>query len=287
MKIFSFVSFVTITVATIGISITGAFNLYGPRITKDLEIAKQQIIVQSQSTSFNRDKTILSSWLRDTLSNLGFDFLQEKRKFGYQLEDGSSKSLKGTVIRTATKSYDQLNSKPTSPLYTTRKNPHTQITVLPEGVKNDYNHYRTTALDSTPNRAISILTTDTIEALKNAGYDKVQIGDLGENLYIDGVNFKFFEIGKRYKFLDSKIKDPKDTDGVIIEITERIEPCGNLCKLSYINDETLPPNVRFENCKKFLLWLDQKDGLRGWYARIVGDGGQVKIGDQVSSLAFD
>lgn len=285
MKFLPFVSLVTVSVVTIG---TGAFNVYGPRLTKELENARQQIIGQSQWTRFNRDKTILSSWLRDTLNNLGFDFLQEKRKFGNQFDDDSTReSLVGIVVRTATKGYDPLHSKPTSSLYTTKKNARALINVQPQGVESDYNHYRTTALDSTPNRAISILTTDTIEALKSAGFDKVQIGDLGENIYIDGVDYKFFEVGKRYKFSDSKMKESKDADGVTIEITERIEPCGNLCKLSYINDETLPPQARFENCKKFLLWLDQKDGLRGWYAKIIGDGGLVKIGDEVSSLAFE
>jgi hypothetical protein len=55
--------------------------------------------------------------------------------------------------------------------------------------------------------------------------------------------------------------------------------------LPYINNESIPPKERFEQCKKFLLWLDEKEGLRGWYGKIVGAGGRVKIGDSVSLVA--
>lgn len=274
----------------------GAFNVYGPRITQDLTNLNRFFPNSSNqsksSNQFKRDKVILNSWLKDALNNLGLNFLQEKQKFGNQLkndEDDKKKNVRGTVIRTAAKKFDAENSKPSSPLYTTRKETQGQIMLRPQGVEGDYNHYRTVALSSTADRAVSILTTDVFDQLKNVGYTKIQVGDLGENIYVDGVDYKFFELGKRYKFSkrndnESSEKKIDDEDGVIVEITERIEPCGNLCKLSFINDEELPPNERFENCKKFLLWLDQKDGLRGWYGKIIGDGGQVKIGDQVAPL---
>lgn len=293
--IFSLATIIIVAIAAIGLSSTGAFNVYGPRITEDLANFRHQFSKsvgdkkqESQwANNFNssRKNTVLYSWLRDALNNLGLDFLQEKQKFGYQLDDETTqKSISGVVLRTASKHYDPEHSKPSSSLYTTKKNTQTHIIVRPEGVDGDYNHYRTTALSSTPDRALSILTTDTLELLKNAGYSQIEIGDLGENIYVDGVDYKFFEIGKQYKFVNSKNKSTKGytEDGVIIiEITERIEPCGNLCKLGFINDEAVPPSLRFENCKKFLLWLDQKDGLRGWYAKVIGDGGQVQIGDQV------
>mmetsp|Transcript_25320 Transcript_25320/g.31201 ORF Transcript_25320/g.31201 Transcript_25320/m.31201 type:complete len:307 (-) Transcript_25320:27-947(-) len=289
-------------VVIVGLSLTGAFNVYVPRVVNDLSSLKnqfhQEIPVnnhqqQQLQQSFRRDRVILSAWLKETFNNLGLNFLQEKLKFGTQLEENeTNKGPAGIVIRTASKGYDPIQSKPSSPLYTTKKNIHGQLIIRPEGVEGDYNHYRTTALNSTPNRAVSILTTDILKQLKTAGYSKVDTGDLGENIYVDGVDFKFFELGKRYKFSTKEAKggtssnNGKDSeDGVLIEITERIEPCGNLCKLPYINDETLEPLERFENCKKFLLWLDQKDGLRGWYAKVLGDGGTVKIGDQVQPLA--
>jgi len=108
----------------------------------------------------------------------------------------------------------------------------------------------------------------------------VQMGDLGENLYVDGVEFAFFEVGKRYRFASMAAED---TGGVVVEITEKVEPCGNLCKLPYINDMQMQPKERLEKCKDFLFWLSQRDGLRGWYGRII-EGGTVKIGDKVSVL---
>jgi len=144
-------------------------------------------------------------------------------------------------------------------------------------------------------RAVSILTTDTLTMLttEQGGYPAVQMGDLGENIYVDGVQFGFFEVGKRYRFASTIATADADEGvggnrkspegGVIVEITEKVEPCGNLCKLPYINDMQMQPKERLEKCKNFLLWLSQRDGLRGWYGRII-EGGTVKIGDKVSAL---
>ena len=64
----------------------------------------------------------------------------------------------------------------------------------------------------------------------------------------------------------------------IVEITEPIEPCANLCKLPYINDETIPPRDRLARCQNFIHQLDLYDGLRGWYAKVVSSG-DVMVGD--------
>jgi len=192
------------------------------------------------------------------------------------------------VIRTASKPFDATASTPASRSYTTRKESRGVIKLTPAGVDGDYNHYRTVALDRTADRAVPILTTDTLTLLKDAGYPAVQMGDLGENIYVDGVQFGFFEVGKRYRFAtiaaDAEGENTKSQEGgVIVEITEKVEPCGNLCKLPYINDMQMQPKERLEKCKDFLFWLSQRDGLRGWYGRII-EGGNVKIGDKVSAL---
>ena len=66
------------------------------------------------------------------------------------------------------------------------------------------------------------------------------IGDLGENILVDGVDCNFFQIGERYRFSSERDGDAgskeASTNEVIVEITEPMEPCANLCKLSYIND---------------------------------------------------
>lgn len=114
------------------------------------------------------------------------------------------------------------------------------IAVSNKGVAGDYNHYRTMALKSTANRAISILTKDVssyIQTLdngyfvnnKNNGY---RDGDLGENVLVEGVDFDFFKVGQRYRFSSSNQKEGGKKDGsgtstmedVIVEITEPMEP---------------------------------------------------------------
>ena len=125
-------------------------------------------------------------------------------------------------------------------------------------------------------------------------------GDLGENVLVDGVDFDYFEVGMRYRFFSSS-SSSKGGDGggasadaammtagttteddVVVEITEPMVPCANLCKLPYINDSALEPKHRLARCQYFLEALGQKEGLRGWYARVV-KGGMVRVGDSLSA----
>lgn len=263
---------------------------------------------RSKKRRASRDVAVpleLRSWLADTFESLGLDITIEKLKYNQQDgEKGNNNSNKhGTVIRTAAKAYRKDGgSEPSSSAYTPRKGSRAQIHVGPDGVQNDYNHYRTIALDSSPDRAVSILTTDVLKLLKKSGWKSVREGDLGENIFVDDVDYKFFQVGNRYKFTSSSNDKNKnnsnreaaanalmgervENDGVlVVEITEKMEPCGNLCKLPYINDTDLPPKERFESCKRFLLRLDEKDGLRGWYGKVIGNGGIVKVGDRVSPI---
>ena len=269
------------------LAITGAFNSHISRIAEviDTHPSTSTSFHYKPSNNFRRKNVILNGWLGDAFKSLGLDLSLEKLKYNPQLSDddeGKSKAKFGTVVRTAVKGYDKSSSEPTSRLYTTKKEGRIQIDLAPEGVQGDYNHYRTTALSSTPDRAVSILTTDILKMLHDAGWKAVADGDLGENIYVDGIDYTFFELGKRYIFKPKGSKEKEE--GVTVEITERIEPCGNLCRLPYINDEKVPPKDRLENCKKFLLWLDAKEGLRGWYGKIIGNGGSVKIGDEISAL---
>lgn len=105
---------------------------------------------------------------------------------------------------------------------------------------------------------------------------------------VDGVGYAFFQVGERYKFSTKKngAKSGNDStssiDEVVIEITEPMEPCANLCKLSYINDPSLDTsNARVARCKDFIAALGQKDGLRGWYAKVI-TGGLIQVGDSIS-----
>ncbi len=107
-------------------------------------------------------------------------------------------------------------------------------------------------------------------------------GDLGENILVDGVDYSFFRIGERYSFSSNAVS----TNEVIVEITEPMEPCANLCKLPYINDPSLAsPKERVARCQYFIEALAQRQGLRGWYAKVVS-GGLIKVGDSVSPTAM-
>jgi MOSC domain-containing protein YiiM len=178
----------------------------------------------------------------------------------------------GRVIRVAAREYHAQDSKPSSRNYTTRKVARDSIQVSKEGVASDYNHYRTLALKGTPDRALSIVTTDCMELLQSHKFP-VQDGDLGENVLVVGIDYRFFVPGNVYRFTPSTEDDNEDKEGcVVVEITEPMPPCGNLCKLPYINDPEKTPKERVATCQEMLNILDQQPGLRGWYAKVLQGG---------------
>jgi MOSC domain-containing protein YiiM len=178
----------------------------------------------------------------------------------------------GRVIRVAAREYHPEDSKPSSRKYTTRKVARDSIQVSKEGVALDYNHYRTLALKGTPDRALSILTTDCMELLQSHKFP-VQDGDLGENVLVEGIDYRFFVPGNVYRFTSNTEDGNEDKEGcVIVEVTEPMPPCGNLCKLPYINNPEKTPKERVATCQEMLSILDQQPGLRGWYAKVLQEG---------------
>jgi MOSC domain-containing protein YiiM len=208
-----------------------------------------------------------------------------------------AKKPPATVVRLAGRKYNSTSSKPSSREYTTRKDVQPFLHITQDGAKGDYNHYRTAALKSTEDRALSILTADVMESLGATykSYD-FQQGDLGENILVEGVTFGFFRVGQRYEFRStvSTISSDEGTpvgkneeeDVVVVEITEPIEPCANLCKLPYINDDSLSPKDRIQRCQDFIVHLDQHDGYRGWYAKVI-EGGVIKNGAKVAMVRHE
>jgi MOSC domain-containing protein YiiM len=199
----------------------------------------------------------------------------------------------GRVVRLAARKYNPETSKPSSRQYTTRKDEFELLEVKQEGCQGDYNHYRTIAMKSTKDRAVSILTADVMASLRSTYYPLYQApqimikdGDLGENILVDGVTFRFFEVGQRYCFDSSRAaacaastvagsvssKEQQPLLQVILEITEPMEPCANLCKLPFINCDAIPPKERIQRCQDLILHLAKEDGYRGWYAKVVREG---------------
>jgi len=196
-------------------------------------------------------------------------------------------TAEGSVMRLAARSFrDDGASCPSSTNYTTRKDFLPLLTLLHTGVSGDYNHYRTQALKSTRDRAVSILTTDVMQSLRSEEkYRLVGDGDLGENILVGGLGFRFFEVGRRYLLSAgaSVVGRDQQDKGVLIEITEPMVPCANLCKLPYINSSDLRPADRIERCQSFLEWLGRAEGLRGWYAKVISEG-NVRLGDKVTAI---
>ncbi|KAL9186263.1 hypothetical protein ACHAXT_005501 [Thalassiosira profunda] len=212
----------------------------------------------------------------------------EKIPLSTQLVSADPKRAEGQVVRTAARPHQSSGgSIPSSHHYTTRKPSLPMISVSDAGVTGDYNHYRTVALKSTANRAISILTRDVssyIQTLDGGSFAKeggYRDGDLGENVLVEGVTFDFFQIGQRYRLGGDATGE---MESVVVEITEEMEPCANLCKLPYINDPSLgSPKDRVSRCQFLLDALGQKPGMRGWYARVIQDG-VIRVGDSLSAL---
>jgi len=189
-----------------------------------------------------------------------------KRFFSSSKADGLS--TEGHVERLASRQYHPDHSKPSSKGYTTRKVEQKKLVVTKHGVQGDYNHYRSVALQNTTDRAVSILTSDVMELIRSSKYD-MSDGDLGENILVSGVPFDFFEPHQMYTFTSPSLDEKKH---VIIEITGKMDPCANLCKLPCINDDSKPLHECVKNCQDLLALLDQKPGLRGWYAKVLQQG---------------
>jgi MOSC domain-containing protein YiiM len=199
-------------------------------------------------------------------------------------EESLNSNGAGLVVRLAAREYHPEESKPSSRSYTTRKVEQESVWIDKDGVKGDYNHYRTVALDKTPDRAVSILTTDAMDLLRSYKFEVVD-GDLGENILVSGVDYRFFVPGETYCFVSSESQKPDDeSSDVVIEITEAVVPCVNLCKLPCINDESKSRQQRLRTCQEMLDVLDKEPGLRGWYAKVVKEG---KVGKYSSIKMYE
>ena len=163
----------------------------------------------------------------------------------------------GNIVRCGAKAQNQSRVKG----WTTNKPSVPGFLISSTGCGNDYNFYRTTKIRGDNERAVSILTTDVLGALNGEGWP-VRVGDLGENLFVDGMRYDVFAIGRRFLFGKT----------AILEITEPIAPCAYLCTLPY-----LTPKWR---CADFIRTLDRR---RGWYAKVVATG-PVAVGDAVVAL---
>ncbi len=128
------------------------------------------------------------------------------------------------------------------------------------GVEGDYNVYRETVKQGSPEMAILLMPQETLAQLNREGWP-VRPGDLGENLTTSGLPYEAFAPPCHLT-----------VGPVEMEVTKPCAPCDNLYQLPYIGPSRGPEFVRT------LL------KRRGWYARVVRDG-TVRRGDPMTLVA--
>ncbi|CAB9508528.1 expressed unknown protein [Seminavis robusta] len=159
----------------------------------------------------------------------------------------------------------------------------------------DYNHYRMQG-DSrkfeagTMDRAVSISTVsayDTLQkALDHTGKIKVERGDLGENILIDGPPATATTVGSKDAsglFVGAKIR----VGSALLEVTEANNPCYRFNTQSWAPHakEIWGNSAPDGNCAKWFkspqcpLNHQVNPGVRGWLARVVEEG-ETRTGDQ-------
>jgi MOSC domain-containing protein YiiM len=200
------------------------------------------------------------------------------------------------IVRLGAKPYYQPPVGGPNSTYTTRKHSYGSVRVSAHGVDGDYNHYRSVALQNTTDRAVSIVTRNTLDFVRANGYP-IQPGDLGENILLDtagsddGGGDESFLIGAPLRpgtmlHVVGTTASSSRSGAVVLQISEPMVPCANLCTLPCIQnagDGTATPRQRVEACQELLQLLDAHAGLRGWYARVLQPG-DLRVGDQVEIL---
>lgn len=142
------------------------------------------------------------------------------------------------------------------------------IRIERSGVVGDYNRDRMVAGRGTLDRAVSLLTLESLATLRRDGYD-IRPGDLGENLTLNALDAELFP-GVRLR-----LSTRGASDRIELEITEPMVPCQNLERLPVV--VAMPERARraFPRACK---------GRRGWYARVLA-GGELSPGSSLLLLA--
>ena len=101
-------------------------------------------------------------------------------------------------------------------------------------------------------RQVSLLSWDKVEDFKKSGAD-VTAGDFGENLLIEGFDFKTFPVGTKFKCND-----------VILEIIQIGKKCHSACTITQRTGKCIMPS-------------------EGVFARVL-HGGKVSVGDEIELI---
>jgi MOSC domain-containing protein YiiM len=127
--------------------------------------------------------------------------------------------------------------------------------------------HRNTRLHGGPNKALLLISSETVDALAARGYPLVY-GALGENLTTQGIDLREVRLGDRFR-----------AGGVTLEITLPRFPCTNLD----IYGEALRREIWDQH-------VHERDpssprwGLSGFYARVI-EPGPIGPGDIITLVA--
>ena len=98
-------------------------------------------------------------------------------------------------------------------------------------------------------RQVSLLSADKIEEFRAKGAEVIE-GDFGENLIVEGIDFKAFPVGTRFTCND-----------VILELSQIGKECHTKCKIYYSMGDCIMPR-------------------EGVFARVI-KGGTISSGDEL------
>jgi MOSC domain-containing protein YiiM len=140
------------------------------------------------------------------------------------------------------------------------KRPVDELVITADGVKGDFNRWRTEKAAGDPDQAVLLLAEEVLAELRTEGWP-VGPGDLGENLLLAGLPGDALTPGARVR-----------AGSVELEISKRCDPCVVLYGLPYVGQERGPAFVRTMR------------GRRGWFARVIR-GGVLRAGIEVGVVA--
>ena len=123
-----------------------------------------------------------------------------------------------------------------------------QLTITPEGVRGDFNRWRTEKANGDPDQAVLFLSEEILADLRAEGWP-VQAGDLGENLIVADIPPRAFQPGALVRVGE-----------VVLELSKPCDPCTILYSLPYVGLTRGPAFVR------------TLQGRRGWFARVLQGG---------------
>lgn len=119
-----------------------------------------------------------------------------------------------------------------------------------------------------PEKAVLLVSAEDLAELAAAGFP-VGPGDLGENLTVEGIDFRQLRAGQRFL-----------AGGAVLELTRLRQPCANLNGYSSPGGKTIHGSLYDDRCKAGDV-MSPRWAKGGFYAAVV-EGGLIRTGDAIA-----